>query len=142
MSTIVVGYDGSAPANEAVRRAVRLAEGGKIHIVHAYDAPPPQLSERWRHMLEQDHMDRGRTVLDKILLEGNGELADADWEARLEPGKPAEAICNVAREVNADTIVVGSHGHGPLTALLGSTSHDLLRIADRPVTVIPPGASH
>ena len=142
MSTIVVGYDGSPPARNAVRHAIRLADGGKIFIVHAYDAPPPQLSGRWRELLEHDHVERAQSVLDAILLEGNGELASADWEARLAPGRPAEAIVAVAREVDADTIVVGSHGYGALTALLGSVSHDLLRIADRPVTVIPPRASH
>ena len=142
MSTIVVGYDGSAPAREAVRHAVSLAHGGKIYVVHAYDAPPPQLTSRWQELLAQDHAERAQSVLDAILLEGNDELAGADWEARLEPGRPAQAICAVAREVDADTIVVGSHGYGPVTALLGSVSHELIRVADRPVTVIPPGASH
>ena len=142
MSTIVVGFDGSAPAREAVRHAVQLAQGDRIHIVNAYDAPPPQLSGRWRELLAHDHVERAQSVLDAILLEGNDELAGADWVTHLEPGPPAQAICKVAREVDADTIVVGSHGYGPVGALLGSVSHDLLRIADRPVTVIPPGASH
>lgn len=62
MSTIVVGYDGSAPAREAVRHAVTLAEGGRIFVVHAYDAPPPQLSGRWRELLEQDHAERARSA--------------------------------------------------------------------------------
>ena len=142
MSTIVVGYDGSAPAREAIRHAVKLANGGRVVVVHAYDAPPPQLSARWREMLEHDHAERAQAVLDAIVLEDNGEITEAQWETRLEPGRPAEAICAVAREVDADTIVVGSHGYGAMNALLGSVSHDLLRIADRPVTVIPPGASH
>ena len=142
MSTIVVGYDGSAPAKRAVRHAVSLAQGGRVVVVHAYDAPPPTLTDRWRELLEHDHVERAQSVLDAILLEGNDELASAQWEGRLEPGNPAEAILAVAKEVDADSIVVGSHGYGPLSALLGSVSHDLLRIADRPVTIIPPGASH
>jgi nucleotide-binding universal stress UspA family protein len=142
MSTIVVGYDGSAPAREAVRHAVTLAEGGRIVLVHAYDAPPPTLSDRWRELLAHDHVERAQSVLDAILREDNDALAGADWEARLAPGSPAEAILGVAQEVDADTIVVGSHGYGPMSALLGSVSHELLHIADRPVAVIPPGASH
>jgi nucleotide-binding universal stress UspA family protein len=142
MSTIVVGYDGSAPAKRAVRHAVSLAQGGLVVVVHAYDAPPPTLTDRWRELLEHDHVERAQSVLDAILLEGNDELANAQWEGRLAPGNPAEAILAVAKEVDADSIVVGSHGYGPLSALLGSVSHDLLRIADRPVTIIPPGASH
>src|SRR5688500_246794 len=141
MRTLVVGYDGSPPARKAVSHAVRIADGGKIFVVHAYDNPPPQLHGRWRELLEQDHVERAQSVLAAILLEGNDELANADWEARLAPGQPAEAILGVAREVEADAIVVGSHGYGAMTALLGSVSHDLLRIADRPVMVIPPGAS-
>jgi nucleotide-binding universal stress UspA family protein len=142
MSTIVVGYDGSVPAKRAVRHAVSLAQGGRVVVVHAYDAPPPTLTDRWRELLEHDHVERAQSVLDAILLEGNDELASAQWEGRLAPGNPAEAILAVAKEVDADSIVVGSHGYGPLSALLGSVSHDLLRIADRPVTIIPPGASH
>jgi len=139
--TVVVGYDGSLPARAAIRHAVRMAGDGRVVIVHAHQAAPEHLAERWRTILEADHEARGHAVLDAILLEGNDELADADWEARLEPGAPADAILRVAREVGADGIVVGSHGYGPLSALLGSVSQALVRKADRPVTIIPPGAA-
>jgi nucleotide-binding universal stress UspA family protein len=38
---------------------------------------------------------------------------------------------------DADEIVVGARGLGRVRALLGSVSHELLHIADRPVVVIP-----
>lgn len=138
MSTFVVGYDGSVSAREAVRQAVQIARGGRVIIVHAVDAPPPQLSAKWRELLEQDHAERAQAVLDAIVLEGNDEVADAQWETRVATGSPADAVMEVARQENADAIVVGTHGYGPLTALLGSVSHELLREADRPVLVIPP----
>jgi nucleotide-binding universal stress UspA family protein len=138
MATIVVGYDGSAQARAAVRHATAMAEGGRVIAVHAYEAPPPQLTSRWRELLEHEHHDQAQSVLDAILLEGNDELADANWEARLAHGKPAKALLDVAHEVDADAIVVGSHGYGPVSAILGSVSHELLRNADLPVTVIPP----
>src|SRR5918993_3366417 len=99
MSTIVVGYDGSDHAKQAVRHAVSLAQGGRIVLVHAYDAPPPTLTARWRELLEHDHVERAQSVLDAILLEGNDELASAQWEARLAPGHPAQAILDLAHEV-------------------------------------------
>ena len=38
----------------------------------------------------------------------------------------------------ADTIVIGSHGHGAIyRALLGSVSEGVLRAAKRPVLVVP-----
>ena len=136
---IVVGYDGSEFARKAVAYAARTAgPDGRVVIVHARDAAPPTLTPRWRRMLDADHEAEGRAILDAIVLEGNDELADAGWETRVVPGSPAEAVVGVAREVEADSIVVGSHGYGPIGALLGSVSHALIRIADRPVTVIPP----
>ena len=141
MPTIVVGYDGSALGRQAVRQGVRMAQGGRVIVVHAYDAPPPTLNDRWRELLGHEHEERGRAVLDKILVEGDDELGEGDVEARLQPGRPADALLAVAAEVDADGIVVGSHGYGPMSALLGSVSHDLLRSADRPVTVLPPACA-
>ena len=141
MPGIVVGYDGSEPARAAVRHAVDIARGGPVVVVHAYETPPPQLTSRWRELLAHEHAEQAQSVLDAILLEGNDELADANWEARLAAGHPAQAILGVAHELGADAIVVGSHGYGPVSALLGSVSHELLRISDLPVTVIPPACA-
>jgi nucleotide-binding universal stress UspA family protein len=140
MPGIVVGYDGSEPSRAAVRHAVDVAPGPVV-VVHAYETPPPQLTSRWRELLAQEHAEQAQSVLDAILLEGNDELADATWEARLVAGHPAQALLGVAHEVGADAIVVGSHGYGPVSALLGSVSHELLRISDVPVTVIPPASA-
>jgi nucleotide-binding universal stress UspA family protein len=53
---------------------------------------------------------------------------------------PGQAIADVARVRHADEIVVGARGLGRVRALLGSVSHELLHIADRPVVVIPTAA--
>ena len=140
MSTIVAGYDGSPSSRTAIAHAITLAAGGRVVVVHAHEAAPEHLSARWRELLDADHLDRANAVLDQILLDDNEELGGARWEGRLEPGDPADAILRVAEEVGAEALVVGSHGHGPLASLLGSVSHELLRRADRPVTVIPIGA--
>jgi nucleotide-binding universal stress UspA family protein len=55
-------------------------------------------------------------------------------------GSAAQAIADVARVRDADAIVVGARGLGRLRSLLGSVSHELLHIADRPVVVIPTAA--
>jgi nucleotide-binding universal stress UspA family protein len=137
--TVVVGYDGSFSARQAVAHGVALAGGGgRVVIVHAREAEPRQMTSRWRELLEADHEEHGRAILDSILLEGNDKLANADWETRLVAARPAEAILAVADELDADAIVVGSHGYSSVSALVGSVSHELLRVADRPVTVIPP----
>ena len=62
---------------------------------------------------------------------------DPRIETELLAGPPAEAIVRVAAARDADEIVVGSRGFGAARAALGSVSHKLLHLADRPVVVIP-----
>jgi len=51
---------------------------------------------------------------------------------------PADLIAEVAREIGADLIVVGSHGRGYLTsALAGSVTTRLLHVAPCPVFAVP-----
>ncbi|MGZ4306573.1 MAG: universal stress protein, partial [Solirubrobacteraceae bacterium] len=81
----------------------------------------------------------GRALLDALPLTGD-ELLDTEYETELIGGPPAQAIADVARVRDADEIVVGARGLGRVRALLGSVSHELLHIADRPVLVIPAAA--
>ena len=70
-------------------------------------------------------------------------LADAPVERRIEVGDPAHIICDVAREVEADVIVVGSHGRTGLNRLfLGSVSEHVVRHAPCPVLVVRGAPDH
>jgi nucleotide-binding universal stress UspA family protein len=52
--------------------------------------------------------------------------------------EPASAaLAEVARRHHVGEIVVGSRGMGRVRAAMSSVSHRLLRIADRPVVVVP-----
>jgi nucleotide-binding universal stress UspA family protein len=135
---VVVGYDGSPTARAAVTHAVALAKGDRVVIVHAHHQPPARVTSRWRELLSAESGEHGQAVLDAILLEGNDELAEANWEARLVEGPAAEALVRVADEVGADVLVTGSHGYGAIGAVLGSVSQALVKASDRPVTIIGP----
>lgn len=51
-------------------------------------------------------------------------------------GHPSITICEVAKEVQADLIVVGSHGRGFIDrALLGSVAHGVLHRSHIPVLI-------
>lgn len=53
-------------------------------------------------------------------------------------GEVAEAVARAAAERNADFLVVGTKGRGPLSRLvLGDTAHDLIRRTPCPVVVVP-----
>lgn len=139
-ATIVVGYDGSDSARAALLFAARQAgTGGSVFIVHAYDLPPDFLGWPNYDNLLSERRSRAQATLDALPLDDD-ELAGPEYQIELIGGSPAEAIAHVARVRHADEIVVGARGLGRMRALLGSVSHELLHVADRPVVVIPTAA--
>lgn len=52
-------------------------------------------------------------------------------------GNPKREICDLAKELNADLIVIGSHGARGISALLGSTASYVLSHADCDVLTVP-----
>ena len=138
--TIVVGYDGSDTARAALLFAARQAgPTGRVFIVHSYELPPDLLGSPNYDRILSERRDRGEAVLREVPLQSDA-LAGPQYETELIGGPPAEAIANVARVRGADEIVVGARGLGRVRALLGSVSHELLHVADRPVVVIPSAA--
>ncbi|MGZ4178667.1 MAG: universal stress protein [Solirubrobacteraceae bacterium] len=138
---LVVGYDGSPESRRAAAvAALRAGRGGTVWVVHAYQAAPELYdlvdSDRW----DVEHRDRAQALLDTLLLTGDNELLDANYETELVAGPTAPALLAAARAHDADEIIIGTRGRGPVRALLGSVAHELLAIADRPVLVIPAGA--
>ena len=138
--TIVVGYDGSDAARAALLFAARQAGSrGRVFVVHAYELPPDLLGSPNYERLLSERRARAEAMLRELPLEGDA-LEGPVYETELIGGPPAQAIADVARARHADEIVVGARGLGRVRALLGSVSHELLHLADRPVVVIPMAA--
>ena len=58
--------------------------------------------------------------------------------ALLLQGETVETILREAAKLNAEMIVVGSHGHGALyKAILGSVSEGIIHKASCPVLIVP-----
>jgi nucleotide-binding universal stress UspA family protein len=69
------------------------------------------------------------------MREAGGEVA----EAHLRLGRPDAEIVELAKELGAGLIVLGSRGLGPLrSALMGSVSHSVVSHAHCPVVVVRP----
>jgi nucleotide-binding universal stress UspA family protein len=134
--TIVLGYDASESANAALAAAIRVAPllGAKVVVVFGYSINPlggfqegsirEALEEVGRHAV-------GRAVADL-------EAAGIAVESRLVSGKPADALIDVAKEVDAAAIIVGTVGENPITgAFLGSVVLRLIQRSTIPVLVVP-----
>lgn len=134
---IVVGIDDSPGSCAAVQWVVDLAAalGATVFAVHAFE-PLGHLDEigpgtdfaAVRDLIEH----RLRTEWCRPLSE-----AHVNFETVTKEGRPADVILAVAKEIDADLIVVGARRMGWLRELtLGSTSHRVLHEAHRPVTII------
>ena len=137
MSTIVVGYDGSAPAEAALARGIeRVAGSGRLYVIHAWLPPRILQGSTSYGVLAAWSYEHAELELER-LAETHPTLAGVSWEPRLIEGSAPKALAGFAREVHADEIIVGSSGAGRAAALLGSVAHGLLHTASCPVTVLP-----
>ena len=146
-TAIVCGIDGSPDSQAALAYATELADqlDARLVLAHVVEpapspyttvgpiagAAPPYVST----MLERE-VEGGRLL---------GELAETTGidraEQRVVTGIPAERLADLADDEEAQLIVVGSRGRGPLrSALRGSVSMSLIGLARCPVLVVPPGA--
>jgi nucleotide-binding universal stress UspA family protein len=140
---IVCGVDDSTGGREALTVAEALCERlvAPLVAVHAEASAPAMRYDdpHQRDRLEQSSIRRAERLLSEIAGRGSPNL---DVAQRAELGPPAERLAAIAFSDHAEMIVVGSRGRGPLaSALLGSTSRELIAIAPCPVLVVPPGAT-
>ena len=139
----MLATDGSESAAAALEFAIDLCKRSRaeLDIVSVRPTmPAPQIG--WGHP-EQPEVER-REGAENIALAAaeRAELAGVASRAHVETGDPADALTAAATRFEADLIVAGSRGHGPLTAaILGSVSTDLLERSPIPVTIVRPPAS-
>jgi nucleotide-binding universal stress UspA family protein len=137
--TILWATDGSETAARALPYALSLGEldHAKLIVAHARETfagragAYPVLADE-RELREQI----GRQVEE---LQGDG--LDATLIVRTcNAGHAARTIAEIAEEVGADLIVVGTHGYGRVAGvLIGSVTQALLHEGVCPVLAIPTG---
>jgi nucleotide-binding universal stress UspA family protein len=135
-NTIVWATDGSENADRALSMAKALArENGAslvaVHIVERY-ATKAGLAV---YADEEEVEAKLKRVVEGL----SGERLDASLKIVSHVGpQPAHEIADLAREVGANLIVVGTRGHAALSGLLlGSVTLRLLHVAPCPVLAVP-----
>jgi nucleotide-binding universal stress UspA family protein len=135
--TIVWATDGSELADGALEQVRELARihNSRIVAVHANEvlrgraAGAPLLAD------EPDLREKIGTQVEELRKVG----VDATLEIRTGSRDVPVLIAKAADEVDADLIVVGTHGRGGFTAaVMGSVARALCHTAGRPVLVVPP----
>jgi nucleotide-binding universal stress UspA family protein len=134
--TVVVGTDGSETANVAVRQAFELVKEGQVlHVVSAYKPGTTQVvsvgGDQWA-ILPEDRVD---SVLQEV--EARGRILGVKVETHAIRSDPATAIVRVAKEVDADLVVVGNKGmKGAKRFLLGSVPDKVAHSAPCAVLIL------
>jgi len=144
--TFLVPTDFSSCAKKAAEGALMLAKSFSARVIffHALDLAP-SYSVAYAHEL-------GVSVLipppapEEIEPEWETffsglPLTNVDWEKSSEEGQAAAAIVDRAKHIQADMIVIGTHGRSGLPhMLLGSVAEKVVRAAPCPVLTIKPDA--
>jgi nucleotide-binding universal stress UspA family protein len=132
---VVVPFDFSDHARQAVKRAVEIAEQpSKIHVLHVLPFMiPTDPGAVWDTVDDQQRIAHAREALLEALPASQfGELV---MDVKL--GDPGRVITEYAEELHADLVVVGSHGRtGFSRLLLGSVAEKVTRLVHCPVLVL------
>jgi nucleotide-binding universal stress UspA family protein len=143
-TTLVVGVDYSDPGLVALHRAIELAENGTLHFVHVIDWNPsgPMAGIPAPPSLEAEAKKLHDYVVSHIPNDAQAPTSPSRrLVSHIALGAPAREIAQLASDLEADLIVVGTHGRtGLRRILLGSVADGVLRLANCPVLVERPKA--
>ena len=140
---ILLCADGSDASLDALAAGLDLLGRGDGYVlVTVADAPDPDVLSGTGHAgaeLTAEEFDlavgRAHESAGGVLTEAEDRLGLDRLEVRVLGGDPAAAICELAAELGARAVVIGTRGRGGLTrALLGSVSDYVVRHA--PCTVV------
>ena len=145
MPGILVGIDGSDHSERALEWAMK--EAGLRHqpvtvlavhqVVTSFFGTPQVYPGD--HELVQPAQAAAQELTDKVLAALSGPRPES-VTVQAVSGIPAEALMEVAANMNADMIVLGSRGSGGFARLaLGSVSTQVAHHAPCPVVIIPSG---
>jgi nucleotide-binding universal stress UspA family protein len=132
---IVVGIDGSAASNDALRWAARQASltGGPLDVIMTWEWPA---SLGWSVPIPDDYDPETevRQIVDGAVEAALGEYPGVKAERRVINGHPSTVLVEATK--GADLLVIGSRGHGEFVGmLLGSVSEFCTTNAHCPVLV-------
>lgn len=139
---ILVPVDGSETSYAAVAKAVELAKafGSKVTVAQVLTLDPYIASEYISAGQTNDLIERARVSILKTLDEAKAKFQEHGVvvESRLLEGQVIHReIARAATEMNADLIVMGSHGRTGLKKLfLGSVAQSVLGEGNVPVLIV------
>jgi nucleotide-binding universal stress UspA family protein len=140
---ILVPVDGSATSLVGLTKAAELARvlGARIFLLHVTEPSPLTVAPdvvAYSPQVVDDLHEAGRDILSEAAarVKALGVDCECTQADAIGPGVPAAVVAEAGR-VNADLIVVGTHGRtGLRRALLGSDAEAIVRETTLPVMLV------
>ncbi|MBX9713766.1 MAG: universal stress protein [Pseudomonadaceae bacterium] len=143
MQTVLIAGDGSAHADRAVAYLIgQIQQGGllsdacAVHLLNVQPHLPSRISQGMSaedlHAYYQGHSN-------DALMAAVAQLQQAGigFTAHSRVGAPGASIVACAKELDCQSIIIGSHGAGlTLGSLLGSVASEVVRLSEVPVTLV------
>lgn len=142
MKNILLPVDFASTGVRVYAIALELSRslGAKLWFLHVaapdpdfvgFSTGPQYIRDHRADVLRQEHADLQQ-------MAEKARAAGADAEALLIQGPTTESILEQAKRIEADVIVMGSHGRGALyKAFVGSVSEQVLEQSPIPVLIVP-----
>ncbi len=136
--TVLAAVDFSKDTGIIIEKALKVADNdkSKIHLVSVLEPIAPAYSMDI-YKVNVDGVQQEALELTNRRLHDIGKSVGIAME-NLHPrlGPSADEIRSVADEINADAIVLGSHGHSGWKTTLGSTTNKVLHHVDCDILVV------
>src|SRR5690554_8004212 len=127
---ILVAVDGSDESDTILSRALKVAENNNAQISVVLVFEPLlghysfELNMSDFEKVQQEHQARVMDEMQRRLSVQAPPIATENLHLRR--GRPAAEIKKLTAELDIDLLIIGSHGHNPVRAVLGSTANAVL----------------
>lgn len=147
MKKIIAAVDFSNATEGVVGTAAEMAKafGAELHLLHVIEPEPTYTAYGFTpeefpaiHTFHEETRTRAQKTLD----DAAAKVASADLKpvTHLGDGSPLHILEEKVKELGADLVILGSHGHGVVASLLlGSVAEGMVRKSLVPTLVVPAG---
>lgn len=145
MKKILAAIDFSNASEGVIAAAAEMARAfdAELHLMHVVEPEPTYTAYGFtpdEFPAMQAFHSEARTRAQKALEAAASKISGLTPMTHLGDGSPLHALEQQVKEINADFVVLGSHGHGVVASLiLGSVAEGMVRKSLVPTLVIPAG---
>ncbi len=139
MKTILVCLDSSPRAPRVLATAIDLAQrtSAKLTLFRSAGVPPEISQEE---VVGVSPKELGERLLGSaktgLMRMAEGVPSEVLAAVDVKIGTPWDAICQEAKRIGAELIIIGSHGYGALDRILGTTAAKVVNHAECSVLVV------